>query len=169
MELSFIYYRHCSLCITTYIIYLPITKYQELQMIQICLQECKLPLLIKYQFYTILCFFHKHRIGWSLWNLLSVNILLNLLLFFRELLEQVAEFEKAEFTSSNKKVILIISKSLLIFACMVMCQCAYLLVCIWLHMCTAACAYVCACIWRPDVDEVFSLVTFYFYWGRNFY
>jgi hypothetical protein len=28
-----------------------------------------------------------------------------LLLFSRELLEQVAEFEKAEFTSSNKKVI----------------------------------------------------------------
>lgn len=92
-----------------------------------------------------------------------VNILLNLLLFFRELLEQVAEFEKAEFTSSNKKVIFMISKSLLIFAFMVMCKCACLLVCIWLHMCTAAYAYVCACIWRPDIDEVASLVTFYFY------
>lgn len=93
---------------------------------------------------------------------MSMNILLNLLLFSRELLEQVAEFEKAEFTSSNKKVIFIISKSVFIFTCVVMHSFACLFVYIWMPMCTAACAHVCPCIWRPDIDAVSSLITSYF-------
>lgn len=66
-----------------------------------------------------------------------MNILLNLLLFFRELLEQVAEFEKAEFTSSNKKVIFIISKSLLLHAWL----CVNVLACL--------CVYGCTCVQLP--------------------
>lgn len=64
---------------------------------------------------------------------MSMNILLNLLLFSRELLEQVAEFEKAEFTSSNKKVIFILNLYLFL----------HVWLCIHLHACL--CIYGCPC------------------------
>jgi hypothetical protein len=63
-----------------------------------------------------------------------MNILLNLLLFFRELLEQVAEFEKAEFVSSSKKVDFSMSKSVFVFTDMIIPMYACLFACVGAHV-----------------------------------